>query len=304
MRILITGTSGLLGSNLALETARSHTVFGVDRNDPLKTKAFTTLKADLLDPGAIERILDEARPDWVIHCAALADVDACERSPKAARELNTELPHRLAYHVSRGGARLLHVSTDAVFDGLRGNYTEADAPNPINVYAQTKLEGERAVLDADPRAIVGRVNLFGWSLTGRRSLAEFFFNNLSQDQPVNGFTDVFFCPVLVNDIANLFVGMLKKELSGLYHVVSSQSASKYEFGVTLAKTFGFNPELISPISVAESGLTAARSPNLVLDVSKLIHDLGEIPPTISTGLARLYALYQQGYPQALREMGQ
>ena len=104
----------------------------------------------------------------MIHCAALANVDACEADPAQARQLNTEVPGKLAEHVARGGARLLHVSTDAVFDGQRGGYTEEDAPNPLSVYARTKLEGEQARAGRPtPTAIVARVNLFGWSLIGQ-----------------------------------------------------------------------------------------------------------------------------------------
>ncbi len=302
MRILITGTGGLLGSNLALEAASNHTVFGVDRSCPQKTTAFTPLVADLLDPGAVESILDDTQPDWVIHCAAQANVDACEHDPENARELNTELPRKLARHVARGGARLLHVSTDAVFDGHKDEYTEDDLPNPVNVYAQTKLAGENAVLEAAPDAIVARINIFGWSPTGKRSLAEFFFNNLAAGNQIKGFTDVFFCPVLVNDIADLFYQMLAKGLRGLYHVVSSENVSKYDFGIAIARKFDFDPELITPISVTQAGLQAVRSPNLTLQVDKLINDLGVVPPALSPGIERFYTLYQQDYPQVVRSL--
>ncbi len=302
MRILITGTGGLLGSNLALEAASDHTVFGVDRSCPQKTTAFTPVAADLLEPGIVERILEDTQPDWVIHCAAQANVDACEHDPENARKLNTELPRKLAQLVARGGARLLYVSTDAVFDGQKGEYTETDSPNPVNVYAQTKLDGETAVLDASLNAIVARINIFGWSPSGKRSLAEFFFNNLDAGNQIKGFTDIFFCPVLVNDIADLFYQMLDKGLSGLYHVVSSESISKYDFGVAIARRFGFDPDLITPISVTQSGLRAVRSPNLTLRVDKLIHDLGVVPPGLSPAIERFYTLYQQGYPQMLRTL--
>ena len=302
MRILITGTGGLLGSNLALEAASDHTVFGVDRSCPQKTTAFTPVAADLLEPGIVERILEDTQPDWVIHCAAQANVDACEHDPENARKLNTELPRKLAQLVARGGARLLYVSTDAVFDGQKGEYTETDSPNPVNVYAQTKLDGETAVLDASLNAIVARINIFGWSPSGKRSLAEFFFNNLDAGNQIKGFTDIFFCPVLVNDIADLFYQMLDKGLSGLYHVVSSESISKYDFGVAIARRFGFDPGLITPISVTQSGLRAVRSPNLTLRVDKLIHDLRVVPPGLSPAIERFYTLYQQGYPQKLRTL--
>ena len=114
-----------------------------------------------------------------------------------------------------------------------------------------------------------------------------------------GFTDILFCPLLVNDIANIFIKMLEKGISGLYHVLSSDSMSKYEFGLAIARRFGLNEDLIEPKSVLDSSLKAVRSPNLTLKVDKLIHNLGEIPPNISTGIDNFYKLYQQGYPQML-----
>ena len=302
MRILITGASGLLGLNLALETTRRHTVFGTVNQHALKTDAFTVIQTDLLAPGAVERLLERTQPDWVIHCAALANLDSCEADPLLAQQLNTKLPRTLASHVARSGARLLHVSTDSVFDGLRGDYTEADPPTPVGVYSHTKLDGELAVAEADPEAIIARVNLFGWSLRGDRSLAEFFFNNLSLGRQVMGFTDVLFCPLLANYLADIFVKMLEKNLSGLFHVVSSECLSKYDFGVRLAHRFSLDSSLINPTSVTRSGLKASRSPNLSLRTDKLANALGESLPRLSTGLDKLYTLHQQGYPQMLRSL--
>ncbi len=168
MRILITGASGLLGLNLALETTRRHTVFGTVNHHALNTDAFTVIQTDLLAPGAVERLLESTQPEWVIHCAALANLDACEADPLLAQQLNTDLPRTLASHVARSGARLVHVSTDSVFDGLRGDYSEQDRPNPVGVYSRTKLNGELAVAEADPTAIIARVNLL-WLVTHRQT---------------------------------------------------------------------------------------------------------------------------------------
>lgn len=302
MRILITGASGLLGLNLALEAAKDHTVFGTVKDHALQTDAFQVIQTDLLAPGAVERLLDSTQPDWVIHCAALANVDACEADPALAQKMNSELPEKLAAHVGRGGARLVHVSTDAVFDGQRGDYTEDDQPNPLGIYARSKLQAERGVLMTNPQAVVARVNLIGWSMSGKRSLAEFFFNNLSAGKRVMGFRDVFFCPLLANDLAWIFLEMLSLKLHGIYHVVSSECASKYDFGKALAHKFDLDASLITPSTVAQAGLKAARSPNLTLKTDKLAQALGKTTPDLSTGLHRLYTLYQQGYPQVVGSM--
>jgi len=302
MRILVTGASGLLGLNLALEAAKDNLVFGTVNKLAIKTDAFNVVQTDFLVEGALERLLEQTRPDWVIHCAALANLDDCEKRPALAEQLNTLLPAKLAGYVARGGARLVHVSTDAVFDGQRGDYREQDTPNPLSVYARTKLEGERLVAAANPEASIARVNLFGWSPTGSRSLAEFFYYNLRQGKPVMGFTDVYFCPLLVNDLAAIFQAMLQKGLSGLYHTVSRECLSKYDFGVRLAHKFGLDSGLIQPTSVEQAGLDARRSPRLTLRSDRLAQALGEPPPDFNSGLERLYQLQQQGYPQFLQSL--
>jgi len=304
MKLLITGSSGLLGLNLALEAMTSHEVIGVDRSR-LKSAPFQTLNADLLDEGTVDSVLDEARPDWLIHCAALADLEACEENPEAARRLNADLPSALAKACKTRGIHMVQISTDAVFDGTKsGVYTEEDDPHAVNIYSQTKLDGERAVLESNEDAIVARVNFYGWSLGGRRSLAEFFFHNLTNNKSMSGYTDVIFCPMHVSHLAQTLLAMLAKGLRGLYHTVGPQPMSKYQFGVEIARKFGLNDSEISPKSISASSLIARRAHNLYLSVDKLSTDLGTSLPSFSTGLDLFYSQFRQGYPQKLRSFQQ
>ncbi len=304
MKILVTGASGLLGLNLCLLMQPAHENVGVDRSK-LSNVPFRLIRADLLDAQVEHQILDSVQPDWLIHCAAQANIDACEADPGLAQTLNVDLPGELAVACAQRGIRMVHLSTDAVFDGTKdGIYTEEDAPNPLSVYARTKLDSERAVLKANPDVIVARVNFFGWSLTGQRSLAEFFVNSLSAGKRIPGFIDVPFCPLFVGDLAEILLKMLAHGLSGIYHVVGSESLSKYEFGVLIARRFKLDERLIEPVSVEESDLKARRSHNLRLSIHKLSTALGEPIPGVSTGLDKFYTQYQQGYPQKMRSYQQ
>ncbi|GJQ35267.1 MAG: SDR family oxidoreductase [Anaerolineales bacterium] len=304
MKLLLTGVSGLLGINFAQEMMNEHQVIGVDRGK-LVNAPFKVLKYDLLEKDSVESILDAAQADWVVNCAALADLDVCEEEPDLAKQLNTDLPRRFARACKIRNIPFAHISTDAVFDGQKdGYYSEEDPPSPVGVYSKTKLDGEWAALTENPKAIVARVNFYGWSLNGRRSLAEFFFNNLSNNKSMSGFTDVIFCPMLVNDTARTLVEMLKRELKGLYHLVGPQAMSKYQFGVELARRFHMRESDITPKSVNFSGLIAKRSNNLWLSTRKLSTDLGEDLPDFSTGLEEFYAQHEQGYPQKIRSYQQ
>lgn len=304
MKLLIPGVSGLLGINLAQEMMSDHQIVGTDRGK-LQRAPFKVINQNLLEASAIDSILDSVKPEYVINCAAVADLDVCEDNPELAKQMNVDLPRRFALACKNRNIPFVHISTDAVFDGEKDDfYTEEDKPNPLSVYAKTKLDGEWAVLTENPEAIVARVNFYGWSLNGKRSLAEFFYNNLTNNKSMSGFTDVLFCPMLVNDTARTLIKMLKKELKGLYHLVGPHAMSKYQFGVEIARKFHLKESDITPKSVIFGGLIAKRSNNLSLSTRKLSTDLGESLPEFSTGLNEFYTQFEQGYPQKIRSYQQ
>ena len=302
MRLLITGVSGLLGINTAWEALQAgHEVIGWVNRRMLPRAPFPTRSIDLTDATATAAAWDEAKPEAVIHCAALANLDECERNPQYAHVLNAEAAGRLAALAKRDGVAFVHISTDAVFDGKRGGYTENDTPNPLSVYARSKLMAEERVLAANPQAFVARVNLFGWSLSGRRSLAEWFLNNLRAGKQMRGFTDVFFCPLLAKHLARLLFEALERGLQGLYHLVAADCMSKYEFGVLLARRFGLDASLIKPSSVENSGLSAARAHNLTLRADKFAAAVNHAISTIEDGVEEFHRQALSRYPENLRE---
>ncbi len=138
-----------------------------------------------------------------------------------------------------------------------------------------------------------------WSLSGRRSLAEFFVYNLRAGRTVRGFTDVWFCPTFVGDLGDLLLATLEQGLRGVYHVVSPEAMSKYEFGVRLARRFGLDERLIQPTLIRDSELSAPRAHNLRLSVHKLSTALHSPLPGFSNGLDRFYAQDRDGYPQKI-----
>jgi len=302
-RFMVTGASGLLGLNFALAVdGKQHQVTGVDNRNPLGWINFKTRQADLTEPGILERLVEEIKPEVILHCAAMANVDDCEKRPDDAKRVNAILPGEIAETAKKHGIKMVHISTDAVFDGRKGNYSETETPNPLSVYARTKRDGELSVLSANPTALMTRVNFYGWSISGTRSLAEFFVNNLSEGKEVKGFTDIHFCPMMVLDLAATLVEAVEKDLDGLYHCVGPQSMSKYEFGLAIARQFGFNEKLVHASSLSEGGLAAARSPNLTLSTQKLASALGHPLPGFAQGLAKFHDQYRHGFPQLIRSL--
>lgn len=302
-RLLIPGVSGLFGLNLAMMKHGSMEVIGTVHQQRLPQAPFVVQQCDLTHAGAVSRLIENTRPDLIINCAAIASLDACEHNPTLAEQLNTQLPAEIALKAAALSIPFIHLSTDAVFDGRKGNYSESDLPNPINHYARTKLDAEQLVAEANDDAIIARINFYGWSLSGKRSLSEFFYNHLNAGQPMKGFVDLYYSPMLVSDLIDVLFMMLDKNLHGLYHVSVDEALSKYEFGCRLARTFGYDESLIEPVSWQEAELGAVRSPDLTLDVSKLKAALGVPLPNVADGLARLKEQSQDGYRQRLMAVG-
>ena len=304
-RILVTGASGLLGLNFCSFYYQKYEVIGISNRTCLFGVPFTVVYRDLLneDPGDL---LHEFSPNIILHCAAMANIDQCQQNPEAASEINSIYPGRLAAAARKRGIKFVHISTDAVFDGVdcgESGYREEDATNPISIYAETKLTGERNVLDNDPDALVARVNFYGWSMSGGRSLVEFFYNNLVAGQAVNGFSDVLFSTLYVHYLADLLAEMIERDAKGIYHVFSADYRSKYAFGVSIAEKFGLDPGLIHPVSWKDVGLTAKRSPNLIMNTDKLRMFLGHDLPSQQSGLDYFYQDTAAGLRRMIRGYG-
>jgi len=299
LRVLVTGASGLLGMNACLMQAAHFDIHGVVNHTRLHDVPFQLISADLTQDGGIEQVIDQVKPDLVINCAAMAQVDQCELLPELADRINAWMPGVAAALCKRRQISFLHISTDAVFDGEEGGYKETDEPNPLSVYAQTKLKGESCVLDSNPDALIARVNFYGHSLSGKRSLAEFFLHHLLEGKPVNGFVDVIFAPLYVKQLVNILFGMVEKNLHGLFHVVGEEKISKCDFGRMIARKLSLDESLISPIFVRDAGLMAKRSPHLFLNIGKLKATGIEIF-SLQQGLDAFIADYHNNWHESMR----
>lgn len=295
MKILVTGSTGLLGANLVLAA--------VDRRLEV-TAILHRTRAEF--PGARMRSLDLSsapdlaaaataeRPDWVVHCAASTTVDWCEDHPADAERLHVAMTRDVATATAAAGARLLYVSTDSVFDGTTGNYREEDATRPLNVYARTKLAGETAARAVLPACLVARINLFGWNLQPKLSLGEWVLSKLEAGGRVPGFADVHFNPLLASDLAGLLLDLMARDARGVLHVAGAGHTSKYEFARTIATVFGFDPALVDRTTMAGATLRAPRPHNTTLDVSQLTRLLGSPPPDLATSVRRFRAARDRG----------
>jgi len=295
----VTGGSGLLGSNIIMAARSRFEVYASYNKNRVEMNGARFLKADLTDKSQLKHI-EQLNPNLIIHCAALTDIDGCEDNPDEAYRQNVLMSKNIAELANQTGAYLIHISTDAVFDGRRGNYSEADKPNPISVYGKTKLHAEHEVLSIHPSSSVIRTNIYGWNKRDKFSLAEWMLNKLENNDELPAFKDIIYSPIIVNNlIVQLFV-LYDKKFSGIIHLAGGESCSKLDFANVLAEVFALDKSLIKTTSIDDLNLRASRGKNINLDVSRAQKLLNTPLPKVREGLVEMKCLRERGYVEALK----
>jgi dTDP-4-dehydrorhamnose reductase len=220
--------------------------------------------------------------ECIINCVANANIEDCEENPQSADFLNAELPKSLAETTRITGARFVHFSTDAVFDGVKKFKVESDEARPQTAYGKSKLRGEDLVIAANPKALIARVNFFGLS-TRKTSLFNYFYHGLEDNQRLKGYSNVYFTPLYVIDTVAAIDQLLELNQSGIVHVAGSERISKLEFGKKIAKIWEFDEDLITPADY-QSDIT--RALDLSLGTIKL-SGLGIKTPSLEESLVMM-----------------
>lgn len=290
MKILLTGTSGLVGNAFAFEAAqRGHEVIGLYRNNRVTLQPPSRAMAlDLTSPDAVQRLVLDIFPDAIVNCAAVSSPADVDHDPAHAKALNVVLPARLAELANHISSRFLHLSTDMVFDGFKGDYLASDAPAPGNRYGEQKLEAENAVLQAAaPFSIVLRIPIVtGNSPGGKRSVHEKLLGMFAEGKKAHLFTDELRQPCSNTNIASAMVELLERQnLSGIFHWAGADQLSRYQMGEAICCHFGLDPEYwLEKASLAGTG----RPADLTLNCSTLAGKLKNRPATYAQQVDALY----------------
>lgn len=285
-KILITGASGLLGANLARYYASSSECIGWFSTNPISIENTVMEQVDLTDHTAVEKALIRINPKFVIHCAAASDVDWTEDHPELARSINEDATSFLAQQSVELRFKLIFISSPFVFDGKNGNYDELDAPEPLNEYARGKTRAEQSVLKIAPEALIIRACFYGHSPSGNHSLLEWVFGKARNGEVVPGFTDSYFSPISVYDFSEALDSAITSNQSGILHIGSGNTISKYEFARMVLQDYDLDTNLLKPITVDEAGLNANRPRDTSLNVTRLEKIWGKSAPTAAGGMKR------------------
>lgn len=277
-RILVTGATGLLAPYLVDTAARDADVITTARSGG-------DIRCDLADTAATATLVKRALPDFVLHAAAMTDVDGCERDPAAADRANHIATANLAAALPADG-RLVMISTDQVYPNGPGPHREG-SESPVNAYGASKLAGERAAL-GHPGGFVARTSFFGASRSmNRSSLSDFVIDSLRARRPVTLFRDVLFSPLHASTLAALLLEIVRRGLTGTYNVAARDGMSKAEFGLQVAQRFELPTDSVALGDSAAVAGRAQRPLDLRMSPARLERVLGRPMPTLAEEIGKL-----------------
>jgi dTDP-4-dehydrorhamnose reductase len=256
---------------------RGHQVFAAYKEHP---PAFgTPVSLDVNDEASVRKSVSRIGPDVIVNSAALTDVDKCEVNPQLARDVNSTGVEYLARSAKESSCFLVQVSTDFVFDGATGNYSENDRPNPINQYGITKLAGEEAAMNCgEGRWSVARASVvYGWGRPQRPNAATYIADSLSKGQRIFIVKDQYSSPTLNTNLALMLIELSERQLPGIIHTAGATRLSRYDFALGLADLMKLQKKLILPTEAENIQWTAKRPLDSSLQVSRATSQLTNRP---------------------------
>ncbi len=288
-RILITGASGLLGGKIVeLASGRGHQVYSTYREHAPPPYG-KPLRLDQTEDSQVKKFVSENRPDVIINAAALTDVDVCEEKPEAAFLLNATSVGHLADAATESSAFFVQVSTDYVFSGEKGGYSETDVANPINQYGHSKLKGEAITTGLEEKtwSIARASVVYGWGRTHRPNAATYVYSKLSKSEKVSMVADQFSSPTLNTSLASMLVEVAERKIPGIIHTAGASRLSRYDFATGIARTFGLDTRMIASTKSKNLNWKAKRPRDSSLNVTRASQTLLNRPLTVENAFSLL-----------------
>ena len=291
-RVLIIGCNGLLGQKVTeLFVRGSSYTIALASLEPQPLQQFPSVnyvQFDMTSKKEVRQLVYGAEPNVIINCAAMTNVDACENERELAWKINVGGLENLIEAARRNNARIVHVSSDYIFDGKSGPYTEEDRPEPLSYYGKTKLAGENALRASGLDFFIARTMvLYGYAPGTKMNFALWLLQNLEKKTPVKVVDDQYGNPTLADDLAYGIMRGVELDRTGIYNIAGREIVQRHEFATRLARAFGYDPALITPIKTSSLKQPAARPLKSGFITLKAEVELGIKPSNVDEGIAIL-----------------
>jgi len=277
MKTIITGCNGLLGQNLVASYKNKEKISGIDIADRkfVDNKKFTYFKCDITDRNALRDTIVELEPEWIIHTAGYTNVDGAETEKELCWNVNVTGAENIAYAARKARAKIIHISTDYIFDGKDGPYTEDFRPNPLGYYARSKLAAENIIRGSElDHTIVRIMVLYGYGRNLRDNFVTWLIKKLKKNESVNIVDDQIGNTTFAEELAQSIWKIVEKNKFGVYNIAGSEIIDRYSFALKVAEVFKLKKDLINPIKTEMLAQPAPRPLNSGLIIDKAKEELG------------------------------
>ncbi|MEO6316472.1 MAG: SDR family oxidoreductase [Chitinophagaceae bacterium] len=295
-KILITGANGFLGQHLVrLLSANGYEVVAVARGESrlafTTTTPFRYYDADVTNDFLLNSILEKEMPHTVVHAAAVTQADDCQLNQEACEAVNVRATAQLLLSAEMYSRHFIYLSTDFVFDGAKGNYSEADAMAPLSWYGFTKMQAEGIVETSEiPFTIVRTCLVYGNTRAGTRpNIVTWVKDSLSAGKSIKCVSDQWRTPTYVEDLAKGILLIIEKDATGVYHIAGKDLLTPYEMALQTATLCQLDPSLIEQVDASSFSQPAKRPPATGFDISKARRELGFEPVAFAEGLQKMLA---------------
>ena len=289
VKVIITGCHGLLGQKLVAQAPAGIEVIGFDLQpeSPILS-ADHYFRQDISRRRETVKLIREIQPDWIINAAAYTDVDGAETEKELCWRVNVTAVDNLAYAARKSHARLVHISSDYVFDGKEGPYDEEATPNPLGYYGRSKLASEN-VLHASPieYTIIRTMILYGKEMNGRPNFVTWLIDKLQRNERVSIVTDQFGNTTLANELADGIWKVIEKGYLGMLHIAGREIVDRFTFAKKIARVFDLDPDLMTPVTTESLNQAAPRPLKSGLIIDRARKELGIEMSDVEGGLLKL-----------------
>ncbi len=295
-KILITGVNGLLGQKLLASANSNHTILGIDIHDRpfLRHKNFLYERIDITDRRLLTNAILNFYPHYVINTAAMTDVDSCEKYREQCWKINVHAVNNIVYAARKIGSNVIQISSDYIFDGKNGPYSENDFASPLGYYGKSKLASENVLFASDlDYAIVRTMVLYGAGINIRPNFVTWLISTLKINQSVKIVTDQLGNPTLADDLAKAIFKIIELNSWGIFHVSGSEIIDRYSFALAIARNFELDEALIVPVVSSDLKQKAERPLKSGFIVNKAQTELGIYLSNVEEGLKLFKKQYRK-----------
>lgn len=302
-KIVILGSSGLLGLNICLLLKNKFKIYPVINKKKIKINKIKTYHLNISSQNEIKKFLKKIKPQFLINCVALSDVEKCEQNTKLTYKINSTLASNTARICNELSIHYTFISSDHLYSGKKKFYKENDNVYPLNNYAKSKILAEKNIMKNSNNYLIIRTNFFGFGPSFRQSFLDKIFKNFKNKEPITLFSDVFYSPIYLKQLIKIIEILLKKNIKGVFNIVGNNRLTKYQFGNKIADKFNFEKKLLQKLYLKETVQKVLRPKDMSLSnkkIKKIISDNSFFD--LRNGMIQLYKDYNSNYYKEIKSI--